>query len=48
VNLSFAARRIARSLTVWVQSTTGSLESVPVNQSSAAAHAPQGFHRPAL
>ena len=46
VNPSFAARRIERSLAVWVQSTTGSPGSASANQSSAAAHASAAYPRP--
>ena len=46
VNPSFAARRIERSLAVWVKSTTGSPGSAPANQPSAAAHASAAYPNP--
>jgi hypothetical protein len=46
MNPSFAARRIERTLAVWVASTTVSPGSAPANQSSAAAHASAAYPRP--
>ncbi|SDT23559.1 hypothetical protein SAMN04515669_3202 [Jiangella sp. DSM 45060] len=46
VKPSLAARRIERSLAVWVDSTTGSPGCAPANRSSAAAHASAAYPCP--
>jgi hypothetical protein len=46
VNPSLAARRIERSLAIWVVRTTGSPGSAPANQSSDAAHASAAYPSP--